>query len=282
MCFSPEKLRYSVGRLGADVELHDDICVSRAHAAFHLVESEEHFELKLEDLGSKYGTFLNKNIDNNIAIEKGRKITLKNNDTVRFGRLQNIWKVQFMMIQTVTSALTREDNLRLRTYIESLGGKILDQWSVNCTHLTMKDPSVTMKLLHALIEQKQVVTINYWRDLLSAVNNIKTSLPKMESYRPDFGDDSIDFSCVPKRRTLFRGITFVFLNRKHFDMYSPVIKLVGGICKDLNTGVQKAFLIKEKVVVIQYTPSTQTQSSETIGTIAGMFFLILIICSTYL
>lgn len=267
----PEKLKYSIGRSGADVELQDDICVSRAHAAIHLVKREDgQFKLELEDLGSKYGTFLNKaNIDSNTAVEKGRKIPLKQNDLIRFGRLQNIWKVQYMNIQTATSSLSADDSLQVKNDVKALGGKLLEQWSANCTHLTMKDPSITMKLLHALTEQKLVVTPDYWKALLNVANRVKGHLPKPESYRPDFGDDDIDFGCNNKRRSLFKGITFVFLNRKHFDMYSTLVKAVGGACKDLNSGVQKAFLIKDKVVVIQYTPSTQTQSSQTINTIAG-------------
>ncbi|KAM7356431.1 nibrin isoform 1-T1 [Cochliomyia hominivorax] len=272
-CFLPEKLKYSIGRSGADVELQDDICVSRAHAAIHLVKHNELYKLELEDLGSKYGTFLNKNIETNTALEKGRKMSLKVNDLIRFGRLHNIWKVQFMDIQTVTSSLSPEDSVQIKSYINALRGKILEQWSPNCTHLTMKDPSITMKLLHALIEQKVIVTPVYWKDLLNMANRVKGHLPKPESYKPDFGDENIDFSCNNKRRLLFKGTTFVFLNRKHFDMYCPIITSAGGACKDLNSGVQKAFLLKDKVVVIQYTPSTQTQSSQTINTIADFLEL---------
>ncbi|KAI8115646.1 hypothetical protein FF38_07148 [Lucilia cuprina] len=269
VCFLPEKLKYSVGRLGADVELQDDICVSRAHAAFHLVETAvDQYKLELEDLGSKYGTFLNKDIETNTAVAKGRKIPVKNNDLVRFGRLQNIWKVQFMIIKTATSSLNRDDSLQLHRYISALGGTILDEWSTECTHLTMTDTCITMKLLHALVEQKPVVTLAYWKDLLNAANGVKVHLPKPELYKPDFEDDEINLNCNIKRKSLFKGYTFVFLNRKHYDTYSPIVRAAGGACKDLNSGVQKAFLIKDKVVVVEYTPSTQTQSSQTISTIA--------------
>ncbi|XP_065360588.1 nibrin [Calliphora vicina] len=268
VCLLPTKLKYSVGRMGADVELQDEICVSRAHAAFHLVKSEEQYKLELEDLGSKYGTFLNQDIETNTALVKGRKIGLKNDDIIRFGRLQNIWKVQFMTIKTAISSLSREDTLLLQKYVTALGGKILDEWSSDCTHLTMTDKLITMKLLHALVGQKLVVTPTYWKDLLSAANSVRTHLPKPESYKPDFDDDDINLNCNAKRRLLFKGYTFVFLNRKHFETYSPIIRSAGGICKDLNSGVQKAFLIKDKVVVVEYTPSTQTQSSQTISTIA--------------
>ena len=273
VCFLPEKLRYTVGRMGADVELQDDICVSRAHAAINLVKEDDQFRIEIEDLGSKYGTYLNKDIESNKQMEKGRKIALKKNDLIRFGRLQNVWKIQFMSIDTAISSLSKDENLQLKSYIEVLGGKISEQWSPNCTHLTMNEPSVTMKLLHALIDQKLVVTLTYWKELLKAAKNVKSKLPTPELHRPDFGDELIDFSSNIKRKSLFKGTTFVFLNRKHFDMYSPIIKLAGGGCKDLNSGVQKAFLIKDRVVVVQYTPSTQTQSSQTISTIAGKFSL---------
>lgn len=259
--------------MGADVELQDDICVSRAHAAFNLVKEGDRFRIELEDLGSKYGTYLNKNIESNTQMEKGIKIALKENDLIRFGRLQNKWKIQFMTINTAATALSNDENQQLKSYIDVIGGKISEQWSPNCTHLTMGEPSITLKLLHALINQKWVVTLSYWKELLKAIKNVKTKLPQPESYRPDFGDELIDFSSNIKRKTLFKGTTFVFLNRKHFDMYSPIIKLAGGNCKDLTSGVQKTFLLKDKVVVVQYTPSTQTQSSQTISTIEGKLTL---------
>ncbi|XP_075164288.1 nibrin [Haematobia irritans] len=272
--FSQNKTEYSVGRLGTDLELQNDICVSRSHAIFHMVDVDGEKHLELEDMGSKYGTFYNKDIEKNVPLEKGHKIHLKKNDMIRFGRLQNIWKIQEVKFLTVTSALTADDAAKVSKNIKTVGGIILDQWSSACTHLTMSTPTVTVKLLRALIEQVHVVTSNYWEDLCSAVATNKSQLPKVETYRPkiDLGDGKpIDIGCKIERRNVFEGLTFVFLSRRHFETYSPIVKAAGGSCKEITNGVQKAFLIKNNVVVIQYIPSTQTQScSQTINEIADI------------
>ncbi|XP_013112726.2 nibrin [Stomoxys calcitrans] len=272
--FSKNKSEYTVGRLGTDLELQNDICVSRSHAVFHVVDHDGEKHLELEDMGSKYGTFYNKDIDKNAPLEKGHKIQLKMNDLVRFGRLQNVWKVDHMKFLTVTSALRAEDVAKVAKNIKLVGGKVLEQWSSECTHLTMNTPTVTVKLLRALIEQVHIVNSNYWEDLANAVATNQSQLPKVELYRPkiDLGDGKpIDLGCKAERRKVFDGLTFVFLSRRHYETYAPIVKAAGGSCKDITNGVQKAFFVKNNVVVIQYIASTQSQScSQTINEIADI------------
>uniref|UniRef100_A0A1A9ZU07 FHA domain-containing protein n=1 Tax=Glossina pallidipes TaxID=7398 RepID=A0A1A9ZU07_GLOPL len=64
--FVADKIEYTVGRLGADFELVNDTSVSRAHAVFQLIiKTKIDVQLQLKDLGSKYGTFHNKDIEKN-------------------------------------------------------------------------------------------------------------------------------------------------------------------------------------------------------------------------
>ncbi|XP_073836392.1 uncharacterized protein [Musca autumnalis] len=265
--FSNDKPKHTVGRVGTDLELQNDNCVSRSHAVFHMTESENETYLELEDMGSKYGTFINKDIEKNAPLQKGVKTRLKNNDIIRFGRLQNIWKIQQSSIITVTSALSADEVAQVNRNIKSIGGKILNHWSPCCSHLTMNAPSVTIKLLNALIDQSHVVTTKYWEDFAKAMAQRQSQLPKPELYRPAFDETEVDVRPKPQRRTIFNGLTFVFLCRKHFDMYGPIVRAAGGACKDLTSGVQKSFLTKNNVVVIQHIPSTQSQSSQTINDI---------------
>ncbi|XP_061391534.1 nibrin-like [Musca vetustissima] len=264
---SNDKPKYTVGRVGTDLELQNDNCVSRSHAVFYVTESENETFLELEDMGSKYGTYINKDIEKNAPLPKGVKTRLKNNDIVRFGRLQNIWKIQQLNIITITSALTADENAQFNKNIKSIGAKVLHHWSPVCTHLTMNTPSVTVKLLHALIDQTHIVTTKYWEDLAKAVAQRQPQLPKPELYRPPFDESDVDVRPKPQRRTIFNGLTFIFLCRKHYDMYGPIVRAAGGACKEITSGVQKNFLIKNNVVVIQYIPSTQSQSSQTINEI---------------
>lgn len=70
------------------------------------------------------------------------------------------------------------------------------------------------------------------------------------------------------RKTLFAGKTFVFMTKKHFDMYSPIVLKAGGQCKDLKNNVPKAFLVRKNTIVVQYVASTQSQGTQTINTLS--------------
>uniref|UniRef100_A0A1A9WLI0 FHA domain-containing protein n=1 Tax=Glossina brevipalpis TaxID=37001 RepID=A0A1A9WLI0_9MUSC len=266
--FIAEKIEYTVGRLDADLELINDNSVSRAHAIFQLViKDKKDFQLQLKDVCSKYGTFYNEGIEKNVRLNKDEYLPLKADDRIRFGRFENVWKVKHKVLNIVTSSLTKIEQTEAEEVLGYFGGKVLEEWSNSCTHLIMNEASVTIKLLQALLNQKPIMTINYWKDLLKAIRDKKTSLPNIEHYRPCF-DETFDLNCKPSRQTLFRGYTFIFLHRKHADIYGPLVQSAGATYKNINAGVQKALLLKKNVIVIEYTPSTQTQSSQTILSIA--------------
>lgn len=56
--------------------LATDASISRSHAALH--PDGDH--VKLVDTGSKYGTFVNGNIDTNVPMEKNVPVQLRQND----------------------------------------------------------------------------------------------------------------------------------------------------------------------------------------------------------
>lgn len=269
-CFAKDKQSriYKVGRNDpSDLKLGNDASISRAHAVFHLINQQ----LLLEDAGSKYGTYVN-DPDKKRPLEKDKKMLLKNQDVIRFGHMQNEWKVELLSYKVVASALSAEDKETLQNCVAFLGGEIVEPWSDECTHLVMTQTSMTIKLLHALAGQKIIVNMQYWKELVSAMRRNDKQLPKPEQYRPLPDAEHIcnaDLGLKPERCTIFKGMTFIFLNRKHSQTYGPIVRKAGGACKDLNAGVQKAFLIKENVAVVQYIPSTQSQSSQTINTING-------------
>ncbi|KAL9904409.1 nibrin isoform 1-T4 [Glossina fuscipes fuscipes] len=266
--FIADKIEYTVGRLDADLELVNDSSVSRAHAVFQLIiKSKNDVQLQLKDVGSKYGTFHNKDIEKNKRLNKDECLPLKANDRIRFGRFENVWEVKNDVLNVVTSALSKREQTDVEEILGYIGGQVFTEWSNTCTHLIMNGSSITIKLLYALLNQKPIITSNYLKDLLKAIRAKKVSLPNMEHYRPCF-DETFDLSRQPKRQTLLRDYTFIFLHRKHADMYGPLVQSAGATYKSLNAGVQKAFLLKSNVIVIEYTPSTETQSSQTIFSIA--------------
>lgn len=269
-----EKAKYAVGRVGADLVITDDSSISRTHAFLHITQNntvgnENHklMELlELEDAGSKYGTFLNDGIEKNAGVPKQERIPLSEGDRIRFGVLKSIWLVSKITPIITVSTLPVEIAKQLKQYIQILGGSILTGWKDTYTHLTLTEIKLTPKLLHAILDQKPIVTCDYWCSVVQAARRGRRSLPNPASYVPP-NPENFDLSYREERKSIFMDITFVFLNARHFNTYAPIVEKAGGMNKHLNVGIQKSFLVRKDVVVIHYVPSTESQSSQTISTI---------------
>ncbi|KAI8040550.1 hypothetical protein M5D96_006493, partial [Drosophila gunungcola] len=202
----PAKSVYTVGRLGTDLIVSQDLSISRNHVEIHLPKDEG---------------------DDSLQCPVGIRI--------RFGGNLSIWQVTRLKLVTAVSALTRPEIKWLAEMLEPLGGTVSPDWTEECTHLTMNEVSVTVKLLHALLENKPI------KLLLSAQKvHVTEGWPQPEDYQPT----NMDVTWRPERTRLFAGKTFVFMNRKHFEMYGSVVQKAGASCKDLNSGVRKTFLTK--------------------------------------
>lgn len=264
----PCKDVYTVGRLSTDLIIQEDLSVSRTHVKLHLSGKKEDDTLQVEDLASRYGTFIYPRNAREAKKIPARTLTpLTQGVRVLFGGSTSVWQVTQLKLVTTPSALARAQVLELEELLKPLGGVVSPNWTEECSHLTMNEASVTVKLLHALLENKPIVTFAFWRKLLQAAQciHVKEGWPQPEDYQPT----NMDVTWRPERTTLFAGKTFVFMNRKHFEIYGAVVQKAGAACKDLNSGVRKTFLTKKDVIVIQYVPSTQSQATQTINTIQG-------------
>lgn len=187
------------------------------------------------------------------------------------GLLKNIWQVKNVSFFTSTSALSPANYKSVKSHLCVLKGEVLNEFNEKCTHLTMSEISITVKLLHALLQNIPVVNCEYWQKVLGAIKNCNT-LPKPTDYLPPRGPlltSEMKLQYIEERQQLFKGFIFIFMNKKQMEMYADVIKKAGGKCQDLKSGVSKATLIKPKVCLIQYVPSTESQSSQTISSIIG-------------
>ncbi|XP_052845962.1 LOW QUALITY PROTEIN: nibrin [Drosophila gunungcola] len=262
----PAKSVYTVGRLGTDLIVSQDLSISRNHVEIHLPKDEGDDSLQVEDLGSRYGTFIFPRRSQKPQKIPARTLTpVPVGIRIRFGGNLSIWQVTRLKLVTAVSALTRPEIKWLAEMLEPLGGTVSPDWTEECTHLTMNEVSVTVKLLHALLENKPIVTFAYWKKLLLSAQKVHVTegWPQPEDYQPT----NMDVTWRPERTRLFAGKTFVFMNRKHFEMYGSVVQKAGASCKDLNSGVRKTFLTKSDVIVIQYVPSSQSQATESINSI---------------
>ncbi|KMY98741.1 nibrin [Drosophila simulans] len=263
----PGKKVYTIGRLATDLIVAQDLSISRNHAQLLIqTEADGDDSLHIEDLGSRYGTFIfPKNSQKPRKVPAKTSTPLPVGTRLRFGANMSIWQVTQLKLVTTVSALTRPEVQELTKMLEPMGGTVTSNWTDECSHLTMNEVSVTVKLLHAMLENKPIVTFPYWRKMLQAAQSIhvKEGWPQPEDYQPT----NIDVTWRPERTRLFAGKTFVFMNRKHFDMYGSVVQKAGATCKDINSGVRKTFLTKSDVIVIQYVPSSQSQATESINSI---------------
>ncbi|KAH8380296.1 hypothetical protein KR009_009802, partial [Drosophila setifemur] len=261
----PNKSVYTVGRLSTDLIIPEDLSVSRTHVQFHLPKEGDD-TLQMEDLGSRYGTFIYPGNAKEPKKLPPRTLTpLPVGIRVRFGGNSSIWQVTQLKARTTASSLTRAEVQELEELLRPLGGTVNPTWSKDCSHLTMNKASVTVKLLHALLENKPIVTFDFWRKLLQVAKlvHVKEGWPQPQDYQPT----DMDVKWRQERTRLFAGKTFVFMNRKHFEIYGAVVQKAGAACKDLKEGVRKTFLTRKDVIVIQYVPSTQSQATETINSI---------------
>lgn len=96
--------------------------------------------------------------------------------------------------------------------------------------------NLTVKVLHALLDQKYIVTPEFWTKL---VENISKNLPPPEekNYRNPVVSEpllnSVNLSINPVRNTLFRGKTFIFLKEKNKIQMEAIIRKAGKLFIDL-------------------------------------------------
>lgn len=137
-----EKQKYSVGRNQADIALMDDNSISRVHAFIHVSTDS----VKIVDPGSKYGVYCNANdITLNKRMDLNEPLAMQVGDIVRFGRFENIWRLEKIDITCCTSTLHAGELPELLKSLNIVNGNLQQVWNEECTHLVMPSVTVTIK-----------------------------------------------------------------------------------------------------------------------------------------
>lgn len=135
--------KYTVGRSAqSDLSIIDDTSVSREHAVIHRSSSG----VRVEDLGSKYGVYVNRDIDKNKPIPAKTLVDLQAGNIVRFGRLENIFRLENIEIKVCTSTMNPDSLERLKTQLKIIDGTWQSVWNTECTHLVMPSVTVTVSV----------------------------------------------------------------------------------------------------------------------------------------
>uniref|UniRef100_A0A3B4BDV9 Nibrin n=1 Tax=Periophthalmus magnuspinnatus TaxID=409849 RepID=A0A3B4BDV9_9GOBI len=241
---------YVVGRKNCDIILSDDQSISRAHA--HLSSSEK--TLTVKDM-SKYGTSVNEQ-----QLAQNTPVNLTSGSNITFGVFNSKFRVEHLHPVVCSSCLDNSGKTSLLGALQLVGGKLVGTWSQDCTHLVMSSVKVTIKTICALLCGCPIVTPEFFSALQAAIEN-KSPPPEAERFTPEINEpslnkDKIKIGVISKRRELFTGKTFVFLNAKQMTRLSAAVSYGGGSCTLLDeTSLPRDILESPQSCVIDVTSS---------------------------
>lgn len=221
---------YVVGRKNCDILLPNDQSISRAHA--HLTVTDQ--TLTLKDT-SKYGTFVNSQ-----QLAENTPVNLNSGDEVTFGVFHSKFSVEHLKLVVCSSCLDNDGKASLSQVLLSLGGKLVNNWTPDCTHLVMPTAKVTIKTISALLCCRSIVKPEFFLELNRAAQQ-KLPPPKAESFIPELDEPSlnkeeVNLGAIPIRKQLFRGKNFVFLGAKQMKRLSAAVGFGGGKTQLLEEG----------------------------------------------
>ncbi|XP_070822387.1 nibrin [Chaetodon trifascialis] len=244
---------YVVGRKSCDILLSNDQSISRAHA--HLTAADQ--TLTLKDT-SKYGTFVNSQ-----RLTENTPVTLKSGDNVTFGVFESKFSVVHQKPVVCSSCMDSDGKASLSQALLAVGGKLVNSWSQDCTHLVMPSAKVTIKTICALLCCRPIVKPEFFSELSRAAQQ-KLPPPKAESFTPELDEpclskEKVNLGAVPVRKQLFTGKTFIFLTAKQLKRLSAAVSFGDGRCQLLEEGSLPRDLLEspQSCVIDSTTGSSQ-------------------------
>ncbi|XP_065220596.1 nibrin [Planococcus citri] len=248
------KPKHVVGR-NASLELEGDKSVSRQHAVIHVSVKNKKIQIKLEDLDSKYGTYVN---DMNREIPKNTMTALKIGDKIKFGQQWNTWTIMQSEMVVCVSMLNPDQKQLLARLLKPMKASLVSEWSDECSHLTMIEFLCTMKVIQALGRVKPVVSLEYWSKLAEVLNSTNEKpLPDCDDFVPPIAEPalqnaSMNLKMQNSRRKLFNNMQFVVCSAAQYDKISSMVSHSGGTVVDGSKTVFKEEQLKSgKIVVLE-------------------------------
>ncbi|XP_037641123.1 nibrin isoform X1 [Sebastes umbrosus] len=213
---------YVVGRKNCDIILPNDQSISRAHA--HLTATDQ--TLTVKDT-SKYGSFVNSQ-----RLTENTSVNLNSGDNVTFGVFHSKFSVEHQKPVVCSSCLDTDGKASLSQALLALGGKLVNSWTQDCTHLAMPTAKVTIKTISALLCCRPIVKPEFFSELSKAAQQ-KLPPPKAESFipeidEPSLSEEDVNLGVIPVRKQLFTEKTFIFLSTKQLKRLSVAVSFGGG------------------------------------------------------
>lgn len=267
-CYIKQNEEIAVGRSSevCQLVLSNDSSISRKHA----IITTNTQSLIVKDLASKYGTFVNEGIETKTPIGQD-EFVLSNNDEIRFGILNNVWKLERKYFVTCTSTLRVPDQVELSKQLKTISGTLKKEWDDTCEYLTMSAITLTVKVIYALVQGSYIVTPRFWEETLNAVKK-QLRLPDAKHFIPPVNETTLEcdetlFLPCSSRKILMKGKKFIFFSRRQLNLYKFCIETSGGstaLLSECKMSCSK--LCQRDVIVIEYAtnrPSQDTQTQQT-------------------
>ncbi|XP_074997617.1 nibrin isoform X2 [Calonectris borealis] len=254
---------YVVGRKNCAILIQDDQSISRSHAVLTVSrpETTPSQSLSVPILTvtdkSKYGTFVNGSKLN------GTSVSLQSGDRINFGVFQSKFRVEYEPLVVCSSCLDVAQKTALNQAIQQLGGRVVNEWTNECTHLVMVSVKVTVKTICALICGRPIIKPDFFVELIKAIQSMQ-QLPNHASFyppvdEPSIGTEKLDLSEHHERKKIFSGKTFVFLTAKQHKKLGPAVILGGGEAKLMTEDRKETSLLVSPEVCVVDVGLTNSQ-----------------------
>ncbi|VEN57567.1 unnamed protein product [Callosobruchus maculatus] len=253
------KDKYEVGRKNCDFLIENDLSISRKHATIEV----ENNKVKITDAASKYKSFLNgEEMTPNVAC------LLRCGDEIQFGVYNSKFRLEHQKFVTTATRLSGAEKMQLKNEMQSIHGSYVEEWSQDCTHLTVKEIALTVKVLYALIDDKPIIMPQYWTALKKHVT-LGEDAPKIEDYnKPPVNEtllSRVEWKREINRTNLFKNKLFIFLTENSKKTMEGVISRLGGTSIAWEKNPMASEDVKKSpkdIIVIQPLEKTQNSSFE--------------------
>jgi hypothetical protein len=170
-----------------------------------------------------------------VQVLPNEPVDLNDGDVIKFGQYSSIYKFTLERYILTFSQIDKKLKHKLAIIAHDLNFIVNNQISSQCSHLVMERIYITAKVIVALGYGIPIVNVNW----LTSLKTSKYTLDPSE-YLPHISEDDLNcntlytkdmFNPNSNRRTLFKGLTFIYKNPKDITALSEIIEACSGTFK---------------------------------------------------
>ncbi|KAJ6229211.1 nibrin-related [Anaeramoeba flamelloides] len=222
---------FKLGRDPSNDYQSKDPTVSRKHC---FVEINENLECFFHNL-SNYGSLVNSEM-----VKSSRKLEEDSENEITLGKQQpnkaspKVILVRFKKVAICQSFVNEKELDRLNVLCNKFQFQNVEKVS-DSTHLIMSNIGVTTKFLNALIEAKQIISLQWLENFVKLKSAFKS--PKEKNCFPEITDPHLlkSFSKEEllnnlkknRRKNLFQKTTFLYLSHQIYETSSKITERAG-------------------------------------------------------